>query len=294
MTREEICFNKCPHYKVKLGNNWCPVFGRRLLSAINNPNLICTKGYWGKEPMTNNLFFIRDKKVDLVNLYKDQKIFLLCNGPSRNKFNTALLKQNGIMTMTINNGGTYFKSNLWSACDSVHKFTRQIWFDPTILKFIPKSRYKEKIKDTNILAGELPSTILFEPKSSNDLDNWFVDNIYYNTTPKCSGNIRSTMLSSIGILYFLGFRTIFLLGADFNMDKNNPYCFNEIRKDSSVAHNNRLFKFINDWFGKMDFKDLKIYNCTPDSGLTNCEYMDFNKAIELSEIKYKDNTLGMY
>ncbi len=292
--RKNICFNTCPYLIKKRGNFICPSFGRKVLSNIYDMNSVCTKGLW---PMPIQ-FYNRDKTVDLTDLYRDQKVFLLCNGPSRNKEDLSILKTPGIMTMTMNNGGHDFRSNFWCACDTPAKFMRSIWYDQTILKFIPKSQKNCKVVG-NAIASEFPATLMFNKKTLPDTNDWLnQDAIVWNTSKECP-NVRTTILACIHILYILGFRTIYLLGADFHMEQSNPYCFEESRNIHSVEHNNHLFRCVDTWFDKMKIQfnqaNLKIINCTKGSHIKNLPYMDYAEAVKsFPYLELNESTRGKY
>jgi hypothetical protein len=94
-----------------------------------------------------------------------------------------------------------------------------------------------------------------------------------------------TMLIAIRLLYYMGARRIFLLGADFWMAPTYGYGFAQGRSDNASASNNRQFGIVNNWLCQMQeagtFKrfGLEIYNCFERSCLRAFPFVPFEDAI---------------
>ncbi len=73
-------------------------------------------------------------------------------------------------------------------------------------------------------------------------------------------------------MYYLGARTIFLLGVDFRMAEGYGYSFEQGRTEGAVRSNNAQFSVVNRWLVEMQesgvFKQfgLSIYNTYRNSG----------------------------
>ena len=285
--RKSIC-EKCYLYERVRGNHRCPVFGIYLKQEQSNPAANCEK--WNG--METKILF--NKTLDLTNQFIGQKCFLLCNGPSRDDFNLALLKGPGIATMTINNGGNDFRSTFWTCQDEAYKFMDSIWRDPTIMKFTSTKNSKGATPDGKSLAY-CPNIYYHKRASCHELKDWFIkDSISWNTTKECA-NVRSTMLAAIHILYVLGFREIYIVGADFKMSKTNKYCFAQDRSEGEIKQNNHSYECINKWFELMkdqfSERSLKVFKC---GGGVNVPFIDYNDAIKNCLIDTSPSTEGMY
>ena len=111
---------------------------------------------------------------------------------------------------------------------------------------------------------------------------------------------RSVMLVALRLLHYLGFRTVYLLGADFKMSEDRGYAFDETRTPEAVRHNtvlyralNRRFEALRDHFRRARFT---VVNCTPGSGLTAFEHIPYDQAVEraAAECSKPVSTRGWY
>ena len=108
------------------------------------------------------------------------------------------------------------------------------------------------------------------------------------------------MLVALRLLHYLGFRTVYLVGADFKMDDDRKYAFDESRTNAAIRHNNVLYESLNQRFEAMRdyFKrsQFSVVNCTPESGLTAFEHMPFDDAVRKAsaECGKHVNTKGWY
>lgn len=112
---------------------------------------------------------------------------------------------------------------------------------------------------------------------------------------------RSVMLVAIRILYDLGFKRVYLLGADFKMVQGEEnYNFKQDRSNQSIKNNNNSYRRLNIRFDKlrpiMEDGGMLVYNCNPNSGLKSFEFKRFGDAIKeaLSHIPIEENTNGLY
>ena len=303
--RKEICL-KCSKIEQHRGVYSCPLFGRELMSAINKEENSCE--YWpvNKIKRATNVKFYRNTKeiINLTNLWKDQKVFLLCNGPSRNDYDLDLLNQPGIMTMTINNGGHDFRSDFWVSQDTPAKFMSDIWLDPKIMKFTNMASFNHTFfsqKDgSKIKVGSCQNIYYHQRNGNQSVANWLSlknDFISWNTPKELGPRKRSTMLAAIHILYVLGFTKIYLLGADLKMSKESKYCFKQDRTARSIKHNTATFKalvtFLKVMRPKFEEGNLFIYNCGK-TALNVFDYVPYEDAIEDCKIYTGGSTDGMY
>jgi|SaaInlV_100m_DNA_2_1039680.scaffolds.fasta_scaffold21455_2 hypothetical protein len=263
-------------------------------------------------------FFTREcASLNLVGQYKGASAFLVLNGPSlvSGDYDLSKLNAPGVVTYGVNNGPATFRPTFWSCVDDPGRFLKSIWLDPAITKFVPHAHAEKPIFDNDTwsdmvqdgkrtLVGECPNCVYFHRNEKFVASRWlFEDKINWGNS-KQYGGCRTVMLPAIRILFLLGFRKIYLLGADFTMTEDYAYHFDEKREKGAVNCNMKTYKRLRDvYFPELQpyFKEegLEILNCNPDSGLKDVfEYVSFNDAIEeatgpLGEVA-NERTWGMY
>ncbi len=269
-------------------------------------------------PQTKNLFLYTSngESISLENFYMGSSCFLLCSGPSLNNLDLSLLNKRGIMTMAVNNAWSIYKPNLWICVDDPGNFIDIGWKDPSILKFAPIGHVHRnlQVKEDNgtfrtsqFKVKEMPSVLYFRRNDKFDAQNFLNQNtINWGNGEKNIDELgnkggRSVMLAAIRILYYLGFRRVFLLGADFKMqDGQNNYAFKQDRTNSSINSNNNTYKALNSRFNALkpifDSLNYKIYNCNKDSGLESFPFVNYETAVKQisSNFNKKIDTFGWY
>jgi len=289
----------------------CLVYGT-VPCKVGLPGYDCPQGKLfqpsGKHPALGKTVFVNryGDPLNIIGMYQGQSCFLVCNGPSITNYEKHLLNQPGIISMGINNGAAYadFRPNLWTAQDPPYKFMRGIWDDPKILKFTmwgyrncklfdPQTRQfmTRKLKD-------LPNLIFHRRHSSFQAQKWFAESKIVWGRPKDSGGNRSTMLAALHILWFLGFVNVYLLGADFYMDADTKYFFDEDRSKASIRNNNRLFRNLSRYFTELQpymlQQGFRVWNCNSRSNLKVFPFQALEAAVRQSVINTSVSTKGMY
>jgi hypothetical protein len=257
-------------------------------------------------------FYTRENaSVNILGNYRGASLFIVCNGPSlaSGNFDLSLLKRPGIMTYGMNNGARTIRPNFWSCVDDPKRFLKSIWLDPTITKFVPHAHAEkpifdnEKWQDTNQLVGQCPNVIYYHRNEKFMADRFlFEDTINWGNSGDNGGG-RSVFLPVLRIAFLLGFRKIYLLGADFKMSENYTYHFDEQRSKGAVNGNNNTYDRLKDQYlpelkPYLEAEGVEIYNCNPDSNLKVFDFMDYREAIRRasSDLGDVDNerTWGMY
>jgi hypothetical protein len=255
-------------------------------------------------------------EISLCNLFRSSTAFLICSGPSLANVDLSCLNSRGILTCSVNNAGTQFRSNLWVSYDSPGKFSEVIWRDPAIWKFVPIERFDKPIRTrnpagnleyTNEKVNQMPSTFGYRANCIFQPETWLTEN-----SINCGDNesdseklripgARSVMLVALRLLHYLGVRRVFLLGCDFGMSYGSQnYAFEQTRTRRSVKLNNQIYRTLSVKFEQLlpYFKQdgFEIFNCNPDSGLRVFPFVDLDEAIGIatSNIPCQINTYGMY
>ena len=264
-------------------------------------------------------FFTRDRMpLHLIGQYRGRSAFMICNGPSLSsgQYDLSLLKKPGVITYGVNNGPKIVRPNFHSVVDDPRRFIKSIWLDPQITKFVPHAHANKVIWDNEkweplktedgkreVLVGDCPNMVYFHRN-----EKFMPDRFLYEDTINwgCSGDnggCRSVMLPVIRILFLLGFRKVFLLGADFKMSENYTYAFNEKRDKGAVNCNTKTYdRMQTEYFPKLkpyfEAENFYIYNCNKDSGLKVFDYVPYEEAISyctksLGDIE-NERTYGLY
>lgn len=265
--------------------------------------------------MTPLLFNQNNEPILLENLYKGSCCFLVLSGPSINDLDLTLLQKRHIVTASVNNAGVLVRPNIWFTVDHPKSFCDVLWYDPGILKIVPEENYDKsfyifdengKKQSAKTLIHDLPNAFKFRRNKYFNHESFLIEpTVNWGTHGETKDSlglkgIRSVLLVAIRFLHWFGFRKIFLLGADFNMDVDKPYAFNERKWKGGVASNNRgyvvLQKRLESLQPQFDKDNFKMYNCNPNSNLKLYPYMPYEEAIEFAIRRIPENiiTYGMY
>ena len=245
--------------------------------------------------------------LPLQDMWRGGHLFVVLSGPSNRDADLSVLNQRGIMTMCVNNSPAIWRPHLWIHGDPCDKFHHAIWRDPAILKFTPwKFAFKDATKPKNgyhvrekvggqfslseELAKDMPGVVLYKRNAYFDPENFLSepsvnwgnskDSVAKNKGP----HVLNIMLAVMKLPYLLGFRNIYLLGADFRMtDNDQPYAFDQIKTDGAVGSNNSAYTKINHMLNllrpKFDAAGYSVWNCTPKSCLLAFPRLTLEEAI---------------
>lgn len=213
------------------------------------------------------------------------------------------------------------RPTIWTHTDPTHKFHDSIWLDPGIpLKLSPIREWgawqneafpRQKLKRegelkplkglrTRYESGHLgfiprraardcpgvlgyhrnttfnPEAFLTEPTINRGNRK---EDAARNGWPHCI----NTMFTVLRLAYYLGIRTLYLVGVDFRMDARQPYAFNQGKGGSGVRGNNHTYAnmalMLMALTPKFDAAGFRVVNCTPGSNLAVFESMAFQDAI---------------
>jgi hypothetical protein len=220
--------------------------------------------------------------------------------------------------MTMNNGPKTFRGNANITVDDPSRFSLSIWLDPTIMKFMPMAQFEKPLWDNRLLqnghgleqkwesskirVGDCPNVVGFRRNEKFHAPRWlWEETINWGNHTKYGGG-RSVMLAALRILFLMGFRQVFLLGADFEMTEEKRYHFDEQRTDAAVRGNMATYAKLQQWFTELQPHFLKagfvVKNCNPRSKLTAFPQISYAEALQLSGSILgdvtKERTDGMY
>ena len=265
-----------------------------------------------------NPAFIRDQYSSPMG----SSIFFIGCGPSLLQQNLELLRQPHIQTFAVNNvaAKTFKRPTFWCCVDEPKSFHEIIWSDPSIIKFLPMNKsgkhfYKVKNGKNFINSGyaahKNPNVFLFNLNAEFNHNTFLTEN---SVNWGCNRGIgdslgiksgRSVLLCAFKLMYYLGFKRIYLLGCDFNMqhdDKGNgrglTYAFSQYKWKGGCKTNNDCYSIIDKRLTALrpllEEKGVTVKNCTPNSKLTAFDYMDYEEAVKEEAYKEKVYTNDMY
>lgn len=222
------------------------------------------------------------KCVDhLNNIWFPSPGFLVCGGPSAYKVDYKRLGERGVVSVGVNNISAKIPVTAWCFGDGTGRFHHGLFLDPKCLTFCPIPKLNERVRAKlpdgsfryiDVLAKDCPNTYGFD-KTMDFNKKEFLKS-------KKAQWSKNTTLYGIRLLHYLGCTKIYLLGVDHLVeDPYNPYAFEPSKKPrkTSFEEEIRLLTKIKEEFEK---RNIKIYNCGPDSKCDIFEFVDFNDAIQ--------------
>lgn len=239
------------------------------------------------------ILFTRDgHAIYLADMYRGRTAFFIGAGPSFSQIDKTKLSLPGILTFGINNTAKSFRPNLWTCVDEPGHFIKSIWLDPTITKLVPFCHAEktifdnEKWTETNIKVGDCPNVLFYRRNEVFNAEQFlFEDTINWGNHSELGGG-RSVLLVALRLMFFLGVRTVFLLGVDFEMSPDKKYHFAQDRTQQSINNNNETFRLLIERFTllKSIFEkyNFNVFNCNKESKLTVFPFIDFEEAVKIA------------
>lgn len=257
------------------------------------------------------LLFTQDHHpLPLGDIYRGRSAFLICGGPSFGALDHSHLKAPGILTMGLNNSVRTFRPNLHCSVDSPDHWVRSLWLDPTITKFTPICLAGKYVfnSDTwqfmDIRVGDCPNVVYYKRNEHFQAKQFLWEDCINWGNHSERGGGRSVMLAAVRILFILGVRKVYLLGADFNMTADRGYHFEQARAKGAVNGNMSTYKKLDGWFRELrplfEKENFNLYNCNPESGLKAFDFVSYKDALEECQAHMdfvdvsKERTKGLY
>lgn len=257
------------------------------------------------------MFFTQDHHpLWLADTYRGRSAFLICGGPSFAALDHSKIAQPGVLTMGLNNSVRTFRPNLWCSVDSPDHWVRSVWLDPQVQKFVPIDHASKQVFNSDkwefmdLKVGDCPNMVYYKRNEKFQAHQWLWEDTMNWGNHKDHGGGRSVMLPAVRILYILGVRRIYLVGADFNMSPTSAYHFDQARAKGSIKGNNETYEKLNKWFSELrpmlEKNDCHIFNCNPASNLKSFSFITYDDAVDetLSHFDYcdvtRERTAGLY
>ncbi len=240
---------------------------------------------------------------------RNAALFMVFSGPSLLRQDISLLKRTGIRLLSVNNApSTLLKNGIaphyWIAVDPPSRFLAEIFQNPSITKLLPHGRLRQPLWDAvkkrrrSETPESFPHVYGYRLADTFDAASFFSAPFLQWGDSRESGGARSVFLAALGAAWRLGYRRLYLLGADFRMTEESPYHFEEFRSAVALKHNNRTYDLLrNRYLPQLEAarpEGLEIYNCSPGSALDIYPFMEFESAVAHEETPLAMETRGLY
>ena len=314
----------CPRETIRVPVHACQLHGACTQRRLGLDYQACAKCTDKREsppapkPLPNKedpggwLFDPDGRKADaLKGIYRGRSCFLLCGGPSLAEMPLHELNQPGILTAAVNNAAVLHRVNVWFCVDKPGHFHPQILRDPGCMKFIKRKHANQQLRDqhdgrwmqTGEKACKMPNVWFYDY-----MDGWPADFLTstrptwgtsHSNDPYGKGQ-RSVMLIALRILYWLGIRTVYLIGADFKMTPERPYAFEESKGEPACHSNNKKFARLNQWFAELrplfEHHGYRVFNASNGGQCEGFPRSTFAEALEQSRqgMPQELKTWGLY
>lgn len=261
--------------------------------------------YQATGPLTTD-----QRRVDLRQLYQGAAAFLCVGGPSMRTMPLHLLGQRGALIASYNNNAavlpTGLRPHVWLHTDPPRKFSDQIWRDPAVLKFSPTQEWRstkgkncpwknvrEKRGDewtnSSRRAFEWPGVIGYTRNTEFNPDTWLTEatvnrgNCIKSAATNGHPHTINTLFAALKVLWVLGFARVYIVGADFRMEPEQPYAFGQTKSRGGVNATNEAFHKLNWMLGllrpRFDVAGFEVWNATNGGHCTAFERIDFRAAV---------------
>lgn len=251
----------------------------------------------------------------LVHHLRGAPVFLVCGGPSLNTLDLSLLERRGVVVAAVNqSAATHVRPRFWICGDPPRKFHPAIWQDPGIIKFSRRDESRTpitldwgpgdgggwQVKQAGRMARHFPNVWFWERGYGFEPHDFLrLPRISWGKDFGKRGT-RNVMFPALRILYLMGARTVYLIGADFHMRKHDSYAFAEHKDQRSAGTNNNTYGLLNRCFHELrphfEAADFRVFNATPGSHLDAFPHIDYHAAIEsvVAGVQPVTSVTGMY
>lgn len=226
--------------------------------------------------------------VDLDGIFEGS-CFIAGGAPSLLKENLELLKQPGIMVISMNNTAARVPTDIWVCADKPKCYSERILKDPKLMKFAMISRKDLMVGDKKMM--ELPNMFFYGATEKH----FNVHNLL--SEHRDFAWWKNVMPITLQIAHRLGFKKVYLIGCSFKISKDAQYSYATNLTDHQINYNVRTY---NSFVERMKLlkphfkeKNFEVISCTQDSLLKDTyPTMSFEDAVEesLKDFPKKYNT----
>lgn len=218
----------------------------------------------------------RSTRIPLEGNFAGCSGFLVGGSPRLLEVDLRLLKLPSCWSLAINNAAMIFEPDAFVAIDKVSCFNNNIFTNSKIMKFLNYSRSSELISGKRVCL--YPNTFFFDMQNESEM--------MMSEFCRLDGPLPfwgNTFFTAIALMYQLGFKTIHMIGCDFDTSKGS-YAHG---KDISRSNSRLNQEIYDDIVEKMKTLvpilkdgDLEVKTCHSNTVLDGiCEFNDFVDAI---------------
>lgn len=138
--------------------------------------------------------------------------WLVGGGPSLHQLPHDEIAAAPVPRLCVNLAGSrLFRPDLWTSYDPSTRFHRSVYLDPRILKFVHERRAMDVVPGTTFKVCDCPNLVFF----SRDIHRGYAD--YLSPKHIAIADWSDSLIQAIDIAFRLGFRTLYLAGADMRI-----------------------------------------------------------------------------
>ena len=214
----------------------------------------------------------RRKAIDLDDIFSGS-CFLLGGAPSLKEVKDLLVNQ-PIVLAAMNNTATVVRPDVWVGLDVPANYSPSVLMDPAPMKFTYITR-KDDLIEGNPWRS-IPNTYFMSSTKQPNAAFFFKDRDF------CWG--KNVFIIALQLLYRLGFRTVYTVGCEFNINKEYQYCYetklNEAQVDWTSKTYDSALRGVREILPMAADFGFKLVSCTKNSKLnTLVEYEDFHEVL---------------
>lgn len=240
-------------------------------------------------------------------------VFLCCGGPSLATMPLHLLQQRGITIAAVNQcGAVNVRPHLWFSVDDPGHFHESLWRDPAVTKFTRRviangqlrSRIGDEWRTNGTEARHCPNVFFYEHSFGFTAETFLsLPRVAWGGKAEIRGKNRDTksvFLVALRMLYWLGYRRVVLVGADFHYRPEATYSFTNPKSPNACGTNNNTMRILDGWMAELrpyfEAAGFGIYNATPGSRLLAFDAVDFAAEVEAAALMQPtaSDVAGMY
>lgn len=225
--------------------------------------------------------------IDLRGLWRGRPAFLVCGGPSLYDYPLNELRERGVASLGINQAAAFAPCKAFHFSDSLWKFHFSLFFDPTVLCFVPIGKLfspvRARLRDgtfrtTDVLACNCPAVVGISRDSKFEPSEFFTTSYAHWGKGEVGDKRLCTMVVGIRLLHYLGCPRAYLLGVDHRMpDKAAGYAWGQASSgERPFARIEAMLEAISPVCRE---NGLEVYNCNERSKSKAFPHRPWHEAI---------------
>ena len=208
-----------------------------------------------------------------------ESVFLLCPGPSLAEADLALLNQWGLMTFGLNTAAVTFRPRLWLGVDYPECFPLAVYQDPGVMKVSRASiAHLTWPREGGRQLCEYPNIWFVHLR--RERGRLSIDGPLFETPARW---YPKAFILAIQLAWWLGFRTIYTVGTDFEISPERQYAHGNPLSGRYVATNRGVYANTLDVLRRilpdLAARGVKLVNTTQGGRLDFVERMGFEEAV---------------